>query len=90
MHAFPVIEATESFKATDRAGFHVSEDGHLEHALPNPADMMIVNSRTHQRSCNKERFGRVNAVLVERNPVRGQVEIPDQPCASTVPYGAPV
>ena len=50
----------------------------LEHAFTDPAHMVEVDGRAHQGPCDEQRFCCIDAVLVKNDPLRCQVDVPDQ------------
>jgi len=50
----------------------------LKHTLPDPAHMMVIHGRAHQRACDQERFGSVHPVLVKHRTFGSPDKVTDK------------
>ena len=54
------------------------QHGEMEHAFRNPAYVMKIHGRTHQRPGNEKRLGGIDSILVQHNPFRCVEDVTDQ------------
>ena len=74
-HTLPIVKGADTFKASGRIGRHMTEQGQLEHAFTDTADMMVVYCRAHQGPGNEQGFCGIDTIFIKYDTVRCQVQV---------------
>jgi hypothetical protein len=78
MHAARIVHPEELPDLVKGSGGTMFKRCELEHALTNPADMVVVDGRPHEGPGNQQGFGRIHPVLIKHGAFGMPDQVPDQ------------